>query len=187
MSFPNPPVADQLWTHPESGLEYQYNETLKAWELIYATATTTASLPLANPSTLFLPSVTGLPDSSGLATQQSFNVWTHSALIKVDETSRVDAGEDSPDDADTNQLWYKPSTGSLYVYYNDGSSSQWIEIGTSTTGGGSTYTLETDPDVSPQIQLVDQDDNFSNVHMRASGSLTVESDADSITIKNSWA
>ena len=134
MSFPNTPLPDQEWTHT-NGLTYIYNSTLKAWEIKYEQATNTASLPLINPSNRYLLTGTSsLPSSDGLITQSDYNVWVHGALVKVDETSRVDAGEAAPGDADTNQLWYKPSTGSLYVYYNDGSSSQWVEIGGSSTG-----------------------------------------------------
>ena len=44
-----------------------------------------------------------------------------------------------------------------------------------------TYTLETEPlSVRPQIQLVDQDQNFSNVHFDSSGGLDVYSTADGI-------
>ena len=139
MSFPNPPVPDQEYTH-SNGITYIYSASKKAWEIKYEAATNTASLPLANPTGTFL--LTGsatLPDTGGLLTQSHYNEWAFNSLIKVDETSRVDAGETAPGDADTNQLWYKPSTGSLFVYYNDGSSTQWVEIG---GGGGDVSGLE---------------------------------------------
>ena len=137
MTFPNPPVPDQLYTHP-NGLSYIYNASSNAWEINYAQATNTASLPLVNPSNRYLLSgSTSLPNNDGLVTQSDYNVWVHGALIKVDETSRVDVGDAAPGDADTNQLWYNPTTGSLYVYYNDGNSTQWVEI-----GGGSEVDLE---------------------------------------------
>ena len=139
MSFPNPPVPDQEYTH-SNGITYIYSSSKGAWEIKYQAATNTASLPLANPTGTFL--LTGsqsLPDTGGLLTQSHFNEWSFNSLVKVDETSRVDAGEDAPGDADTNQLWYKPSTGSLFVYYNDGNSTQWVEIG---GGGGDVSDLE---------------------------------------------
>ena len=181
MSFPNPPIPDQEYTH-SNGITYIFSDTKKAWEIKYEQATNTASLPLVNPSGRYM--LTGgasLPDSGGLLTQSDYNTWAFNSLVKVDETSRVDAGETAPGDADTNQLWYKPSTGSLYVYYNDGSSSQWVEIG---GGGGpsNTYTIETDPDSGfPQIKLVDQDGASSEVHFTATGELSVSSNATGIT------
>jgi hypothetical protein len=46
---------------------------------------------------------------------------------------------------------------------------------------GLSYTLETEPlSVRPQIQLVDQDQNFSNVHFDSSGGLDVYSTVDGI-------
>ena len=139
MSFPTTPFPDQEWTHT-NGLTYIYNETQVAWDIKYEQATNTASLPLVNPSNRYL--LTGsssLPGSGGLVTQSDYNVWVHGALVKVDETSRVDVGTAAPGDADTNQLWYNPDTGSLYVYYNDGNSTQWVEIG---GGGGDVSDLE---------------------------------------------
>ena len=139
MSFPNPPVPDQEYTH-SNGITYIFSDTKKAWEIKYEQATNTASLPLANPTGTYL--LTGdatLPDTGGLLTQSHYNEWAFNSLVKVDATSRVDSGETAPGDADTNQLWYKPSTGSLYVYYNDGSSTQWVEIG---GGGGDISGLE---------------------------------------------
>ena len=139
MSFPNPPVPDQEYTH-NNGITYIYSDTKKAWEIYYQQATNTGSLPLINPSNRYLPAAgASLPDSGGLLTQSDYNQWAFNSLVKVDETSRVDSGESAPGDADTNQLWYKPSTGSLYVYYNDGSSTQWVEIG---GGGGDISGLE---------------------------------------------
>lgn len=201
MSFPTTPIPDQEYTH-SNGVTYIYSDPKKAWEIKYEQATNTASLPLVAPSARYLPTTgASLPDSGGLLTQSDYNQWAFNSLVKVDETSRVDAGEAAPGDPDTNQLWYKPSTGSLYVYYNDGSSTQWVEIG---SGGGvdldgyateqyvddaigaippsNTYTIETDPASGfPQIQLVDQDDNFSNVHFTATGELSVSSNANGIT------
>ena len=134
MAFPNPPVPNQEHTH-SNGLTYIYSDTDKAWNLKYETATNTASLPLVSPSARYLPSAgASLPDSGGLLTQSDYNQWAFNALTQVDSNSRVDSGENPPEPADTNQLWYKPSTGSLYVYYNDGSSAQWVEIGGTSAG-----------------------------------------------------
>lgn len=182
MAFPSTPIADQEYPHP-NGITYIYNASQKTWDIKYEQAMNTGSLPLINPSNRYsLPSAeASLPDSSGLITQSDYNTWAFNSLIKVDETSRVDSGESAPGDADTNQLWYKPSTGSLYVYYNDGSSNQWVEIGGS-SDPSNTYTIETDPNSGfPQIKLVDQDGASSEVHFTATGELSVSSNASSIT------
>ena len=44
------------------------------------------------------------------------------------------------------------------------------------TGESNAYRLESDGAVSPQIQLVDQNDLFTNVHFSATGDLTVSAD-----------
>lgn len=38
-----------------------------------------------------------------------------------------DAAPSAPDDGD---LWYETDTGSMFVYYDDGTSQQWVEVGT---------------------------------------------------------
>jgi hypothetical protein len=35
----------------------------------------------------------------------------------------------APGSPSTGNLWYNPENGGLYIYYNDGSSSQWVQIG----------------------------------------------------------
>ena len=42
MSFPNPPIPDQEYTH-SNGITYIYSDTKKAWEIKYEQATNTAS------------------------------------------------------------------------------------------------------------------------------------------------
>ena len=168
MSFPNPPVPDQEYTHT-NGITYIFSDSKKAWEIKYESATNTGTLPLINPSGRYLPPAgASLPDSGGLLTQSNYNEWVFNSLIKVDETSRVDSGEAAPGDADTNQLWYKPSTGSLYVYYHDGSSTQWVEIG----GGGDTSDLEDRLSVLEQALLpfVEFTDDYRSLRYKAGSS-----------------
>lgn len=47
------------------------------------------------------------------------------ALVEVSDTAPV-----SPDQG---ALWYNSSNGKTYVYYEDGTSNQWVEVGTAST------------------------------------------------------
>jgi plastocyanin len=44
---------------------------------------------------------------------------------------------DSPPTAQAGTLWFNTSTGKLYIYYNDGTSLQWVQPMTPSVGGGS--------------------------------------------------
>ena len=54
---------------------------------------------------------------------------------------------DTPPTAQAGTLWFNTSTGKLYIYYNDGTSLQWVQPMTPSVGGGSgsgsSYTLPT--------------------------------------------
>ena len=39
----------------------------------------------------------------------------------------VTASDTAPTNPDANDVWYESSTGSWFVYYDDGTSSQWVE------------------------------------------------------------
>lgn len=39
-----------------------------------------------------------------------------------------------PPDPNENELWWESDTGNLYIYYNDGTSSQWVQVVGRTVG-----------------------------------------------------
>ena len=44
---------------------------------------------------------------------------------------------DTPPTATAGTLWFNTTTGKLYIYYNDGTSLQWVQPMTPSVGGGS--------------------------------------------------
>ena len=133
MSFPNPNEQTE-YTHP-NGINYRWNPTLNAWEIKYESAQNTASLPLAIDFDDVVPAGHSLAndvDPEFFDNQQDFNAWAIASLLKVDGMSRVTTSEDVPDEPELRMLWYRPSTGKLYIYHADGDSSQWVEV----LGGG---------------------------------------------------
>ena len=127
MAFPNPPTPGQVYDHP-NGLEYVYNADTNTWDLVYQTGTNTGSLPLINPSNYTLP--TSLPEvPPGLVVQADYNAWLFEALQHVNKEANIEVeAAPGPTDPDEGRLWYNSDTGRLYLYYNDGDSSQWVEI-----------------------------------------------------------
>lgn len=54
----------------------------------------------------------------------TYSVWKTVSAIPVVQVSISDTAPTSPVD---NQLWWNSSSGGLYIYFNDGDSSQWVE------------------------------------------------------------
>jgi hypothetical protein len=58
--------------------------------------------------------------------------WTYDSTQtkwKITRTAASVASDTAPTNPQVGQLWFDTDTGELYVYYNDGSSSQWVEVG----------------------------------------------------------
>ena len=130
--FPNPPTDGQVFNHP-NGIEYVWSDAENRWNIVYGSATNTGSLPLLNPSTYqSLPS--SVPDvPAGTVVQADYNQWLFDPLQHVNSEANIEVEPaPGPNDPDEGRLWYDSSNGKLYIYYNDGNSTQWVEIG----GGG---------------------------------------------------
>jgi hypothetical protein len=69
-------------------------------------------------------------------------VSTPSEMIPGPPGPGAIASDTPPDDVHEGTLWWKSSTGALYLWYDDGNSAQWVQIapgggtGTGTGGGG---------------------------------------------------
>ena len=87
---------------------------------------TTATLPLANPTTRF--DSDDLPDASGLATQADYNEWLHDSLVQLSNNSgtSIVISDAPPADAAVGSLWYDSDYLTLNILYDDGSSTQWV-------------------------------------------------------------
>lgn len=89
------------------------------------------------------------PDSPSNGDTQTINgsVYTYNSTtgkwdIDGDNTTNVTVSDTAPSGAVAGDQWFNSTDGSLYVYYNDGSSSQWVGIsgpaGSSGEAGGVT-------------------------------------------------
>ena len=64
----------------------------------------------------------------------------------------VTVSDTAPSTPSNGDLWYKSDEGRLKIYYNDGSSSQWVDdnpIGSGSGGGGATVTTDDNAPSSP--------------------------------------
>ena len=75
------------------------------------------------------------PDSPSNGDTQTINgaVYTYNSTtgkwdVSGDNTTSVTVSDTAPSGAVAGDQWFNSTDGSLYVYYNDGSSSQWVGI-----------------------------------------------------------
>lgn len=94
------------------------------------------------------------PDSPSNGDTQTINgaVYTYNSTtgkwdVSGDNTTNVTVSDTAPSGAVAGDQWFNSTDGSLYVYYNDGSSSQWVGIsgpaGAAGAGGVTTYANKT--------------------------------------------
>ena len=83
----------------------------------------------------------------------------------------VSTGTSAPSSPTPGDLWFDTSEGTLYFYYADGSSNQWVGVsgpagaaGTDASGGGQSPIVYTEP---PTTHTLNQDGSTSTVQMQA--------------------
>jgi hypothetical protein len=100
-------------------------------------------------STLATTSVSALSDVNYVSTPTVGQIlsWddTYQAFIPTDAdlsggNSSIDVSETAPTTPASGNLWLNTATGKLYIYIDDGTSTQWIEPAT-TGGGGSSNAI----------------------------------------------
>ena len=122
IQFPAQPYEDQQLSH--NGYTWIWNGA--QWDLLASDSSYVTPTSLS--STL-----------STYATQAFVNTaLTNTASVSVSDTT--------PSVTTTGSLWFNSNDGSLYVYYNDGTTTQWIQpavsnYGSSSSGGSSSFTL----------------------------------------------
>jgi len=130
VNFPDSPSNGDEFT--TNGITFVYNSTDGRWDATGVSSTTTTSdTAPTNPTAGDL-----WFDSSTAVLYIYYNDGSSSQWIGVSQigTTDVDSGaisvvsDTAPSSATSGKMWFDSSDGSLYVYYNDGSSSQWISV-----------------------------------------------------------
>ena len=195
--FPNSPANGA--THTFGGNTYTYNSTIGAWTGPAAgsggggasvTVSETAPSSPAEGDLWFDPSVlkTFVYYNDGTANQWVQNNPTGGGASGGGGAS-VTASDTAPSSPSAGDLWYKSDTNALYVYYNDGDSSQWVGVsgpagpagaaGAAATGYGQVPIVYTEP---PATHSLNKDGSTSTVQMQA-----VDPEGTSITYAIAYA
>jgi hypothetical protein len=121
------------------------------------------------------------PDSPSNGATQTINgaVYTYNSTtskwdVSGDNTTNVTVSDTAPSGAVAGDQWFNSTDGSLYVYYNDGSSSQWVGISgpagnSGETGGVTSYANKTAIDAvsSPSEGDLAFDEDKNVLYIRA--------------------
>ena len=182
--FPNSPANGA--THTFGGTTYTYSTSVGAWTAASSGGGGGASVTVSEtaPSS---PSVGDLWfDPSVLKTFVYYNDGSANQWVQSNPTgsggggsagASVTASDTAPSSPSAGDLWYKSDTNALYVYYNDGDSSQWVGVsgpagatgatgaaGASATGYGQVPIVYTEP---PTTHNLNNDGSTSTVQMQA--------------------
>lgn len=125
----NPPTSEvpgSFWFNTSTQVLYIYDG--QTWTIVTAAAAgaSTATLMLSDPTTdQFRSNRPFLPDSSGLATQQDYNVWLHRALEDLENQIEAQDGEFQVYMSDTppatpaeGDLWYNTNKLQTLIRYD---------------------------------------------------------------------
>jgi hypothetical protein len=121
IQFPAQPYEDQQLSH--NGYTWIWNGA--QWDL--------------------LASGSGYVTSSTLSSTLTSYATLSYVTTALTNTASVSVSDTTPSVTTTGSLWFNSNDGSLYVYYNDGVTTQWIQPAVSnygsSSGGGSSFTL----------------------------------------------
>ena len=195
--FPNSPANGA--THTFGGTTYTYSTSVGAWTAgssaggASVTVSETAPSSPAEGDLWFDPSV--------LKTFVYYNDGSANQWVQSNPTgsggggsagASVTASDTAPSSPSAGDLWYKSDTNALYVYYNDGDSSQWVGVsgpagaagatgaaGAAATGYGQVPIVYTEP---PTTHALNTDGSTSSIQMQA-----VDPEGTSITYAIAYA
>ena len=63
-------------------------------------------------------------------TNHIFYYRSNSTWNQVSSGASITVSDAAPSGPDDGDMWYESDTGRQFVYYNDGNTSQWVEVGT---------------------------------------------------------
>lgn len=121
---------------------------------------------------------TNFPNSPSNGATHTFGgtTYTYNSTKSVWKASAeaIAVGDNPPSNPEAGDLWFDSSVAKTYIYYNDGSSSQWVQLnpsggsdgsdGADATGDGESPIVYTEP---PTTHTLNNDGSTSTVQMQA--------------------
>jgi len=118
---------------------------------------------------------TNFPNSPSNGATHTFGGTTYtynsSKAVWKASADAVAVGDNPPSNPETGALWFDSSVAKTYIYYNDGSSAQWVQLnpsggsdGADATGDGESPIIYTEP---PTSHSLNKDGSTSTVQMQA--------------------
>lgn len=158
MALNFPTNTSQPYYDPISGLKYIYNDAIGAWETaIQPPAIIRDTAPNIDLEGFLWWDSDANDPSAGTLKVRYQNAWVDATPAPA--SAKVDISSSPPNDASSTSgdLWWSDDNGRLYVYYNDGNSSQWVDASPEVNGepefpigGGAQVTVSTTPPSVPQ-------------------------------------
>ena len=119
---------------------------------------------------------TNFPNSPSNGATHTFGgtTYTYNSTKSVWKASAeaIAVGDNPPSNPEAGDLWFDSSVAKTYIYYNDGSSSQWVQLnpsggsdGADATGDGESPIIYTEPPTT--TQSLNYDGTTSTVQMQA--------------------
>ena len=142
MALNFPTDTSSPYTDPTSGVKYIYNPVVGAWEsAIQPPAVISASTPTVTIDG-FLWWNTGTNE---------LNVYEGGSwrVVQSSVVNTISVSSTAPSSPTNGQLWWDTVGGSLFLYYNDGSSAQWIETSPASGISEPTVTASNSAPTSP--------------------------------------
>jgi len=133
--FPNSPANGA--THTFGGTTYTYSTSVGAWTAASSGGGGGASVTVSETAPSGASEGDLWFDPSVLKTFVYYNDGTANQWVQSNPTgaggsggggASVTASDTAPSSPSAGDLWYKSDTNALYVYYNDGDSSQWVGV-----------------------------------------------------------
>lgn len=76
-----------------------------------------------------MPKITFTDKNTGdQLTAVDVNEIKNAVNANADLINSVTSSQTPPSSSSENDLWYNTATGKLFIYYNDGNTSQWVEV-----------------------------------------------------------
>ena len=126
VNFPSSPSNGDTLT--SGNTTYTYNSTKTRWDAV----TTVNGIQL---NSLSVGAEAAASGDGGIAYDNTSGEFTYTPPVIGDSGASVAVSATAPSSAGDGDMWIDSATLVLYVYYNDGSSSQWVEVYSSSSGG----------------------------------------------------